>query len=62
MVRENLVAERIAIQSYRETIQFLGDKDSTTSDLLKRILAAEEEHADELASLLTGMPDVPMTS
>jgi bacterioferritin len=57
MVRENLVAERIAIQSYRETIQFLGDKDTTTSDLLKRILAAEEEHADELASLLTGMPD-----
>lgn len=57
MIREDLVAERIAIHSYRESIQYLGTKDSTTSDLLKRILAVEEEHADELASLLTGMPD-----
>ncbi|NVO04760.1 MAG: bacterioferritin [Rhodoferax sp.] len=56
MIREDLVAERIAIHSYRETIQGLGDKDPTTSDLLKRILAVEEEHADELASLLDGMP------
>lgn len=55
MIRENLVAERIAIQSYRETIQSIGDKDSTTSDMLKRILTVEEEHADELASLLGGM-------
>ena len=55
MISENLVAERIAIQSYRETIQSIGDNDSTTSDMLKRILAAEEEHADELASLLDGM-------
>ncbi|PUE10863.1 bacterioferritin [Limnohabitans sp. T6-5] len=55
MIRENLVAERIAIQSYRETIQNIGDKDSTTSDLLKRILAVEEEHAEDLASLLSGM-------
>jgi bacterioferritin len=56
MMREDLVAERIAIHSYRETIQSIGDKDSTTSDLLKRILAVEEQHADELASLLSGMP------
>jgi bacterioferritin len=56
MISENLVAERIAIHSYRETIQSLGDKDPTTSDLLKRILAAEEEHADELASLLDDLP------
>ena len=56
MIREDLVAERIAIHSYRETIQSLGDKDPTTSDLLKRILSVEEEHADELASLLDGMP------
>jgi bacterioferritin len=55
MMREDLVAERIAIHSYRETIQSIGDKDSTTSDLLKRILAVEEQHADELASLLSGM-------
>lgn len=56
MIREDLVAERIAIHSYRATIQSIGDKDPTTSDLLKRILAVEEEHADELASLLDGMP------
>jgi bacterioferritin len=56
MMREDLVAERIAIHSYRETIQGIGDKDPTTSDLLKRILAVEEEHADDLASLLDGMP------
>jgi len=56
MIREDLVAERIAIRSYREAIQFLGNSDSTTSDLFKRILAVEEEHADELSSLLTGMP------
>lgn len=52
MIRENLVAERIAIHSYRETINSIADKDPTTSDLLKRILAAEEEHADDMASLL----------
>lgn len=55
MIREDLVAERIAIHSYRGTIQGIGDKDPT-SDLLKRILAVEEEHADELVSLLDGLP------
>jgi bacterioferritin len=57
MIRANLVAERIAIQAYRESIQFLGTQDSTTSDLLKSILSVEEEHADDLASLLSGMSD-----
>jgi len=56
MIRENLVAERIAIDSYRDMILYLGDQDPTTSDLLKQILAVEEEHADELADLLEGMP------
>jgi bacterioferritin len=56
MIEENLVAERIAIDSYREMIGYLGDQDPTTSTLLKRILAVEEEHADELADLLVGMP------
>jgi bacterioferritin len=56
MIKEDLVAERIAIDSYRETVMFLGDADPTTSDMLKGILAVEEEHADELADLLTGMP------
>ena len=56
MIREDLVAERIAIHSYRAFIQWLGDKDPTTSDLLKRILAVEEEHADDLAGMLAGLP------
>jgi bacterioferritin len=56
MIQEDLVAERIAIDSYRDMIRYLGDQDPTTSDLLKQILAVEEEHADELADLLEGMP------
>ncbi|MGS5085561.1 ferritin-like domain-containing protein [Hydrogenophaga sp. A37] len=56
MIRENLVAERIAIDSYRDMVRYLGDQDPTTSVLLKQILAVEEEHADELADLLEGMP------
>ncbi len=57
MIKEDLVAERIAIDSYREMISYLGDLDPTTSDLLKEILAVEEEHADELADLLEGWPN-----
>ena len=56
MIKEDLVAERIAIDSYRELIQYLGDHDPTTSKMLKEILAVEEEHADELADLLEGLP------
>ena len=52
MIREDLVAERIAIETYREIIQFFGDKDPTSRTLLERILAKEEEHADEMADLL----------
>jgi bacterioferritin len=52
MIRENLVAERIAIESYRAFIQFLGDKDPTTRSMLESILAMEEEHADDLTDLL----------
>jgi bacterioferritin len=51
-IRENLVAERIAIESYREMIQFVGEHDSTTRRMLEEILATEEEHADDLADLL----------
>jgi bacterioferritin len=54
MIEEDLVAERIAIDSYREIIQYLGDKDITTRRLMEEILAKEEEHADDLASLLEG--------
>ncbi len=54
MVREDLIAERIAIDSYRATVKYLGTDDPTTSDLLKSILAVEEQHADELADMLAG--------
>jgi len=52
MIKEDLVAERIAIDSYREIIAYLGDNDSTSRRLLEEILAKEEEHADDLANLL----------
>jgi len=52
MIRENLVAERVAIDSYREIIAYLGERDSTTRRLIEEILAAEESHAEELANLL----------
>ncbi|MFO0985523.1 MAG: ferritin-like domain-containing protein [Planctomycetota bacterium] len=52
MLREDLVAERIAIESYREMVTFFGDKDSTTRIILEGILAKEEEHAEEIADLL----------
>jgi bacterioferritin len=56
MIRENLVAERIAIDSYRAAITMLEGQDPTTRRLLETILATEEEHADELAALLQGLP------
>lgn len=52
MVRANLVAERVAVESYRQMIALIGDKDPTTRRLLEEILRDEEEHADELADLL----------
>ena len=51
-IRENLVAERIAIDSYREMILYVGNDDPTTRRMLEEILATEEEHADDLADLL----------
>lgn len=55
MIREDLIAERIAIESYREMIRFFGDKDPTSRVMLEEILAKEEEHADDLADLLFAM-------
>lgn len=52
MIRENLVAERIAIESYREMVQYFAAHDPTTRSMLEGILAMEEEHADELSDLL----------
>jgi len=59
MIREDLVAERIAIDSYRDIIQYLGDDDPTTKRMLEGILAVEEQHADELADLLESFPAEP---
>lgn len=52
MIREDLVAERVAIDSYRDMIAYLGNDDSTTRRMLESILAMEEEHADDLVGLL----------
>lgn len=52
MIREDLVAERIAIESYREIIRFFGDNDPTTRRMLEHILAVEEEHANDMVDLL----------
>jgi len=52
MLRSNLVAERIAVEAYRQMIQLIGDKDPTTRRILEEVLAEEEEHADDLADLL----------
>ena len=52
MIREDLVAERIAIESYRDLIRYLGAGDPTTRRLIEEVLAVEEEHADDLVSLI----------
>ena len=52
MVREDLVAERIAIESYNEIIKYLGDDDPTTRRAIEKILANEEEHADDMKKIL----------
>lgn len=52
MIQEDLVAERIAIESYAEMVRYLGENDSTTRRMLEEILAKEEEHADDLRTLL----------
>jgi bacterioferritin len=57
MIREDLIAERIAIESYSEIIHWLGDKDVTTRRMMETILAVEEEHADDLLNLLQEFHD-----
>jgi bacterioferritin len=56
MIKEDLVAERIAIDSYRDIIHYLSDRDPTTRRMMEEILAVEEKHADEMADLLAGLP------
>jgi bacterioferritin len=58
MLKENLIAERIAIETYREIVNYFGEKDPTSRRMIEDILAVEEEHADDLADLLFAMePD-----
>ncbi len=52
MIREDLVAERVAIESYTEIIRYLGDSDPTSRRMMEEILANEEEHAEEMKTLL----------
>ncbi len=62
MIRENLIAERIAIEHYQELIRFFGDKDTTTRVMIEGILSVEEEHANDMHDLLVaheGKPNLP---
>ncbi|TKA12132.1 ferritin-like domain-containing protein [Actinacidiphila oryziradicis] len=62
MLKEDLVAERVAVASYTEIIQWLGDNDPTTRRVFEELLAQEEEHADDLRTLLERIPaDRPLT-
>ena len=60
MIKENLIAERIAVESYTEMIRFFGDKDPTTRIMLEEILSKEEEHASDMHDLLVAREGRPM--
>jgi bacterioferritin len=60
MIREDLVAERIAIETYSEIIRYLGDKDSTSRRVMEEILAKEEEHAEDLKTLIESLSQAEM--
>jgi bacterioferritin len=60
MIKENLIAERIAIETYREMVRFFAENDPTTRVLLERILAQEEEHANDMHDLLVAHEGRPM--
>jgi bacterioferritin len=59
MIREDLIAERIAIESYREIIHFLGENDPTSRRMMEEILAVEEEHANDMNDLLATYEKAP---
>lgn len=60
MIKENLVAERLVVEHYRELIRYFADKDPTTRVMLEHILAEEEEHADDMHDLLVAHEGTPM--
>src|SRR5687767_5832156 len=55
MIKEDLIAERVAIESYREMVGYLAGQDPTTRRMIEQILVSEEVHADDLSSLLEGL-------
>jgi bacterioferritin len=60
MIKENLIAERIAIETYRDMVRYFGEKDPTTRKMLEHILAQEEEHANDMHDLLVSHEGRPM--
>ncbi len=62
MIKENLVAERVAIETYREMVRYFGEKDPTTRTMLERILSQEEEHANDMHDLLVQHEGRPILS
>ena len=60
MIKENLIAERIAVESYTELVRYFADKDVTSRVLMEKILAQEEEHASDLHDLLVAREGKPM--
>jgi bacterioferritin len=60
MIKENLIAERIAIEHYRELIRYFGEKDPTSRTMMESILAVEEEHANDMHDLLVAHEGKPM--
>ena len=60
MIKENLIAERIAVDHYRELVRYFGDDDPTTRVMLEGILAVEEEHTDDMHDLLVAHEGTPM--
>jgi len=60
MIKENLIAERIAVEHYSELARYFGDKDPTTRVMIEGILAVEEEHADDMHDLLVAHQGTPM--
>ncbi len=59
MIKEDLVAERVAIESYREVVRYIGEKDPTTRRLFEEVLAVEEQHANELLDLTQQLGSQP---
>jgi bacterioferritin len=59
MIREDLVAERIAIETYADIIRYIGDKDPTSRRVMEDILAKEEEHAEDLRTLIESLSEQP---